>query len=150
MRVKTQRSTKKTSTMSRFLTYSELMAYSAFEERFDYLELKGTVGETVFGYNRHVNQSFYDSREWNDVRNFVIVRDNGCDLAHPDHVIAERPIVHHINPMSVNDIIEGESWIIDPEFLITTTHNTHNAIHYGKNQLITPTIPRSPGDTKLW
>lgn len=136
--------------MSRIRTYSEMIQFDTFLERFEYLELKGSVGETVFGFNRHVNQDFYASNYWAEARQFVILRDEGNDLAHPDHPIAERPIVHHITPMTVDDILRGESWIIDPEYLITTTHNTHNAIHYGRKQLITPTVPRTPGDTKLW
>lgn len=132
-------------------TYSELYRLSTFEERFQYLRLEGGVGRATFGFDRHLNQRFYTSREWRDVRSFVIFRDEGCDLGIPGYEIHVDPLIHHINPMNVNDIVNREQWILDPEFLITTTHNTHNAIHYGVESLVPAVVTeRKPGDTKLW
>lgn len=132
-------------------TYSELMSYQTFEDRFEYLRLGGSVGVDTFGFDRYINQGFYTSKEWKDVRRHVILRDNGRDLAFPGHEINGSPLVHHMNPVDRDDIIHGEDWIIDPEFLITTTHNTHNAIHYGDRSLLkTHFVERKPGDTNLW
>lgn len=131
--------------------YSELRGLYEFEDRFDYLVIGGRVGEDTFGFDRYINQEFYTSKEWRDIRNEVIVRDNGCDLGVPGYEINGALVIHHINPMSADDIIHGEEWILDPEFLITTSKETHNAIHYGnKNRLAKPYVERSPGDTKLW
>lgn len=132
-------------------TYSELYLLRTFEERFEYLNLKGQVGEKTFGFDRWVNQSFYHSREWRRVRNYVIVRDQGCDLGIPGYEIESGLIVHHMNPLSVFDIEEGEDALIEPLYLITTSLQTHNAIHYGDASL----LPRGPvvrqrGDTTLW
>lgn len=122
-----------------------------FEERFEYLRLGGGVGRETFGFDRHLNQVFYRSREWQDVRGFVIVRDYGCDLGVPGYEIFEEVLIHHINPMRVEDIRNHEDWILDPEYLITTQHDTHNAIHYGAKDLgPRVVISRSPGDTRLW
>jgi len=132
-------------------TYSELEMLETFDERFDYLRLSGGVGRATFGFDRHINQRFYVSREWQDARNYVIFRDNGCDLGIRGYEIHLSPLIHHINPMGVEDILHHEEWIVDPEFLITTTHNTHNAIHYGKDRLEPKVaIQRFPEDTKLW
>ncbi|HET9787096.1 MAG TPA: hypothetical protein VFP47_08185 [Pyrinomonadaceae bacterium] len=132
-------------------TYSELIKHSTFEGRFKYLALRGGVGEPTFGYDRWINQAFYHSREWKQIRYHVIARDNGCDLGIPGHEIHERAYVHHMNPLTPDEIFEGSSSIVDPEFLITVTHQTHNAIHYGdERQLPRPLIERRPGDTKLW
>lgn len=132
-------------------TYSELCHYTTFEERFDYLSLSGQVGESTFGHERWINQDFYISHEWKDVRRHVILRDRGCDLGIPGREIYTDLLVHHINPMTSDDIIHGELWILDPEYLITTTKDTHNAIHYGnRTSLRTPFVERSPGDTTLW
>lgn len=138
-------------TMAKILTYSELRRLRTFEDRFDYLVLKGVVGASTFGFDRWINQNFYKSREWKHARNNVIVRDNGCDLGVDGYEIFADLIVHHMNPLSPEDIDNGESWILDPEFLITTSLNTHNAIHYGDERLL-PRGPiiRQPGDTKLW
>ena len=137
--------------MMRNRTYSELANLTTFEERFEYLRLESFVGRSTFGFDRHINQRFYMSREWHDIRQFVIVRDEGCDLGVPGYEIHTGPLIHHINPMNADDIIHNESWILDPEFLITTTHNTHNAIHYGaKNPYPKVVTERSPRDTKLW
>lgn len=132
-------------------TFSELIQIEGFEARFDYLALQGQVGETTFGFDRWMNQRFYRSSEWNRIRYHVIARDLGCDLAVEGHDIHSRPIIHHMNPMSVRDISEANGDILDPEYLITTTHRTHNAIHYGDSSLLVKQyVPRSAGDTKLW
>lgn len=134
-----------------FRNYSGLRRLHTFEDRFDYLSLRGSVGESTFGFDRHINQNFYRSNEWLRVRDSVIVRDEGCDLGILGYEIHGELLVHHMNPMSSADIVHGEEWILDPEFLITTTHNTHNAIHYGdRSKLSTPFVARTPGDTKLW
>jgi acetyltransferase-like isoleucine patch superfamily enzyme len=135
----------------RFRTYSELCRLETFEERYHYLELKGVVGERTFGFDRWINQRFYKSQEWLSVRNHVITRDNGCDLGIPGYEIYSGLMVHHMNPISVDDIEHGTDWILHPDFLITTSLQTHNAIHYGNESL----LPRSPitrksGDTTLW
>src|SRR3954468_4920528 len=131
--------------------YSELRRIQTFEERFEYLNLRGFVGEQTFGFDRWMNQQFYRSREWKLARNEAIVRDQGCDLGIPGYDIHHGLLVHHMNPLSEVDLISGEETIIDPEYLITTTHRTHNAIHYGDATLL-PRAPveRTPGDTKLW
>lgn len=132
-------------------TYSELSSFDSFDERFQYLKLGGGVGRSTFGFDRHINQKFYLSREWHDIRQLVIVRDDACDLGVSGYEIPVGPLIHHINPMDVNDILHKEEWILDPEFLITTTHNTHNAIHYGTDILIPKVVmERQPNDTKLW
>lgn len=132
-------------------TYSELSQVRGFVERYEYLRIGGTVGFDTFGFDRHINQSFYRSREWRSVRNEVIVRDNGCDLGVVGREIPAEALVHHINPLTVADLIHHEEWVLNPEYLITTTHDTHNAIHYGDKSLLRkPYVARAPGDTKLW
>ena len=132
-------------------TYLEMVRFDSFEERFEYLKLGGGVGRSTFGFDRYINQQFYASREWKDIRNYVILRDNGCDLGVDGYEIHDSPLIHHINPMVPEDIVHGETWILDPEFLITTTHNTHNAIHYGgENRMPKVVAERSLNDTKLW
>jgi hypothetical protein len=132
-------------------TYSELSRLTTFEERFRYLDLRGQVGDTTFGYDRWINQGFYRSREWRQIRHHVIARDLGCDLGIEGYEIYDRILVHHMNPMVVDDIVHGDAGIVDPEFLITTTHDTHNAIHYGDERLLPrPFAARAPGDTRLW
>lgn len=132
-------------------TYSELRKLETFDERFDYLKIGGSVGHNTFGFDRYINQNFYASYEWKNVREKVIFRDRGCDLGVPGYEIHGNLLVHHINPMDADDIIHGETWIIDPEYLITTVHSTHNAIHYGDRSLLSePFVERSPGDTLLW
>lgn len=136
---------------TRIRTYSELMSLEGFAQRFEYLRLNGVVSERTFGTERWLNQGFYASREWKQARNDVIARDLGCDLAVPGYEIHHELVVHHMNPMNVSDILDGDSDIIDPEYLITTTHRTHNAIHYGDERLLPrPFVERRPGDTKLW
>lgn len=132
-------------------TYSEMCRHNSFTDRFEYLKLGGSVGAATFGYDRYINQEFYSSWEWKSVRQQVILRDNGCDLGMDGYEIHTQLLVHHINPMSPNDVIHQEAWILEPNFLITTTKETHNAIHYGDRSLLrTPFVARSSGDTKLW
>lgn len=134
-------------------TYSELITIPTFEERYRYLRIGGRVGEETFGFDRYLNQSFYKSKEWLSVRDFVIVRDNGCDLGMPDREIAGRSriIVHHMNPISADDIIHNSEYLLDPEYLICTIKNTHDAIHYGdESLLITAPIERMKNDTCPW
>jgi hypothetical protein len=135
----------------RIRTHSELQRIETFEDRFRYLSLRGQVGESTFGYDRWINQKFYTSREWRHVRNYVITRDLGCDLGIEGYEIHDKIIIHHMNPMVVSDIVDGNDDILDPEFLISTTHRTHNAIHYGDETLLPRRLaPRRPGDTLLW
>lgn len=132
-------------------TYSELIQYKTLEDRFKYLALRGDVGDVTFGFDRYLNQMFYASREWKEARRAVIIRDEACDLGVPGYEIHDRIYIHHMNPLEPDDIFEGNKSIVDPEFLITTTHRTHNAIHYGDEGLLPrPLIQRKPGDTKLW
>jgi hypothetical protein len=132
-------------------TYSELTRYKTHLERFQYLALRGEVGAETFGHDRWANQQFYRSVEWRRVRREVAIRDNGCDLGVDGYEIHDRVYVHHMNPITPDDIFEGNASVFDPEFLITVTHDTHNAIHYGDESLLPrPLIERRPGDTKLW
>lgn len=132
-------------------SYSELRRLRTFEERFDYLQLRGQVGRQTFGFERYLNQRFYTSTQWRQVRSLVIARDLGCDLACEGFDIHENIVIHHMNPMTPEDLIDDQESILDPEFLITTTHRTHNAIHYGTRESLAPTIvERRPGDTLLW
>jgi hypothetical protein len=134
-----------------FRTYTELARLPTFEERFAYLEMGGQVGYETFGHDRHINQTFYRSQEWRSIRDFVISRDWGCDLGVLGYELAEPPLIHHINAMSVDDILHREEWILNPEYLITTCHATHNAIHYGDSSLLPKVVlERKPGDTTLW
>lgn len=135
----------------RIRTWSELRRIETFEERYHYLRLRGAVGSATFGFDRHINQKFYTSRQWRDVRHDVIARDLGCDLGLEGYEIHDKIIIHHMNPMTVDNIVHGEGHILDPEFLITTTQRTHNAIHYGDERLLPrQLVERTPGDTKLW
>jgi len=134
----------------RIRTYSELRRLDTLRDRFDYLKLSGRVGDATFGFDRYVNQLFYRSKEWRDVRSRVIARDLGCDLGIPDHEIHSGLYIHHMNPMTVDDIVRGDDSILDPEYLITTRLNTHNAIHYGDERQLPVLVERRPGDTKLW
>jgi hypothetical protein len=120
-------------------------------ERFQYLALRGEVGTATFGFDRYLNQQFYRSREWRNLRHAIIVRDNGCDLGIDGYEINESIYIHHLNPMTVADIELSDPRILDPENLICVTHRTHNAIHYGNERLLPRRIvERRPGDTKLW
>lgn len=133
-------------------TYTELSRLKTFDERFEYLQLKGIVGRETFGFDRIFNQKFYTSDEWHRVRDEVIVRDNGCDLGVKGfEIFGRRIIIHHINPITMDDIANGSSILLDPENLITTIHPTHNAIHYGdKRLLIRAPIERRKYDTCPW
>lgn len=133
-------------------TYSELITLPTYVERFNYLKLGGRVGADTFGFDRYLNQQFYHRDPmWRQARDTVIIRDNGCDLAMEGYEIHGKIIVHHMNPITMDDIIQKRDWIYDPEFLICTVHNTHNAIHYGDEHLLTKApIVRSPNDTCPW
>jgi hypothetical protein len=132
-------------------TYSDLSILKTIQDRFEYLKLGGLVGKETFGFDRYLNQSFYRSREWRSIRDHVIVRDNGCDLGVQGYEIHDSILVHHINPLTSDDIVNSEEWLLDPEFLITTTQATHNAIHYGDRSLLPLEVTvRRAGDTKLW
>lgn len=138
-------------TVMKIRTYSELQKFDTFEERFDYLKLDGQVGRSTFGFDRWVNQKFYTSYEWKHAREQTIFRDSGCDLGIPGYEIYADILIHHMNPMDVDNIIHGEEWIFDSEFLITTTKYTHNAIHYGIDHHYPKiVVARNPNDTKLW
>lgn len=132
-------------------TYSELSKLKTFKERFTYLRLNGFVGKETFGFDRYLNQVFYKSAKWRSIRDFVIVRDNGCDLGIEGREIYGKIIIHHMNPITSQDIEQESDFLLDPEFLISTVHETHNAIHYGdENLLILAPIERKPNDTCPW
>ena len=133
-------------------TYTELSKLPTFKERYHYLRLGGRVGKETFGFDRWINQFFYQrSREWKRVRDHIIVRDNGCDLGVDGYGIHGKIIVHHMNPISMEDFERESEFLLEPEFLICTTHNTHNAIHYGdENLLLTGPIVRTQNDTCPW
>lgn len=133
-------------------TYTELSRLRTFEERFEYLRLDGRVGKDTFGFDRIFNQMFYRSNEWKEVRNRIITRDNGCDLgAEGYEIYGQRIIIHHINPITLEDIENHSDLLLDPENLITTVHTTHNAIHYGdENPIARAPIERSKYDTCPW
>lgn len=132
-------------------TYSELSKLKTFKERFTYLRLNGFVGKETFGFDRYLNQVFYKSAKWRSIRDFVIVRDNGCDLGIEGREIYGKIIIHHMNPITIQDIEQESDFLLDPEFLISTVHETHNAIHYGdENLLILAPIERKPNDTCPW
>lgn len=132
-------------------TYSELITLPTFEERFQYLKLDGRVGEETFGFDRYLNQIFYGSDEWKSVRDFVIIRDGGCDLGIPGREIHGRILVHHMNPIRQEDILRRSKYLLDPEYLICTIKNTHDAIHYSdEGLLILDPIERTKNDTCPW
>lgn len=132
-------------------TYSELITLPTFEERFKYLQLNGQVGESTFGFDRYMNQVFYRSQKWKSIRDFVIIRDCGCDLGVEGYDIHGKIIIHHMNPLSTRDIETESDFLLNPDYLICTTHNTHNAIHYGdENLLVTAPIERTKNDTCPW
>ena len=138
-------------TMKNIKTYSELIIIPTFEERFEYLKLDGQVGIETFGFNRYLNQAFYKSDEWLSIRDYVITRDNGCDLGMEGYEIYGRILIHHINPITKDDIIQRSRILLDPENLITTVKRTHDAIHYGdSNLLMRAPIERRKNDTCLW
>ena len=135
-------------------TYSELITLPTFEERYEYLKLDGKVGVDTFGFDRYLNQILYKSNEWQDIRDEVILRDCGCDLAMPDREIPDnvRIFVHHMNPILTNDILSQSKYLLNPEYLITTIKITHDAIHYGDGSKLLETAPvvRKPYDTCPW
>lgn len=132
-------------------TYSELIKLSTFEERYRYLKLDGKVGEETFGFDRYLNQMFYKSKEWRSVRNHVILRDNGCDLGIEGREIHGRILIHHMNPITKEDILNRSDFLMNPEYLISTIETTHNAIHYGDEDLLMKDpIERRKNDTCPW
>lgn len=137
--------------MTNIRTYSELITLPSFEERFRYLQLNGTVGKDTFGFDRYLNQNFYRTAAWKRIRDQVIVRDNGCDLGIEDRMIGNRILIHHMNPINDIDILNQTSFLLNPEYLICVSHTTHNAIHYGNEDLlIKAPIIRTKGDTCPW
>lgn len=131
-------------------TYNELMRLRTFEDRLEYLKLEGCVGEETFGFDRWLNQQFYNSKEWRLIRKEVIARDFGCDLAFRDYEVEGKIIIHHMNPIIVADLIHSRDGCFDTRYLITTSMETHNYIHYGRAVRRTPWTERREGDTKLW
>ena len=132
-------------------TYSELIAIPTFEERFEYLQLKGSVGKDTFGYDRYLNQVLYRSPEWKRLRNQIIIRDGGCDLACDGYDIYDKVLIHHLNPITVEDVLARSRKVFDPDNLVCVSHNTHNAIHYGDmDLLVTGPIIRTKNDTCPW
>lgn len=137
--------------MGKIKTYEELVKLKTFEERFNYLKLSGTVGLQTFGYDRYLNQQFYRSAEWKRIRDQVIVRDNGCDLGVEGHTIFKRLLIHHMNPVTIDDVVSRSKFLLDPDYLICVSELTHNAIHYSDESLL-PSAPieRLPNDTCPW
>lgn len=137
-------------------TYSELIEIPSFTERFEYLKLDASVGAVTFGFDRYLNQIFYNSSAWKAVRRKVILRDSNefgvLDLAHPDHPIFGQVVIHHLNPIAIKDIVDKKDYILDPEFLVATCKDTHNAIHYGDVNLLSQNVlvDRQPNDTCPW
>ena len=132
-------------------TYSELITIPTFTERYEYLRLSGRVGEETFGFDRYLNQIFYRTKEWKSIRDHVIIRDNGCDLGVDGHEIYGPILIHHMNPISKEDILQRSDFLLNPEYLISTVKGTHDAIHYGDgSMLITVPIERQKNDTCSW
>ena len=132
-------------------TYSELITIPTFEERFEYLQLKGSVGKDTFGYDRYLNQVLYRSPEWKRLRNQIIIRDGGCDLACDGYDVYDKVLIHHLNPITVEDVLARSRKVFDPDNLVCVSHNTHNAIHYGDvDLLVTGPIVRTKNDTCPW
>lgn len=137
--------------MSELKTYSELVKRSTLQSRFRYAMLGGEIGIATFGHDRHLNQAFYSSYEWKRVRDEVIIRDKGCDLGIPGYEIHDRVLVHHMNPITVQDLLVFNEDVLNPEYLVCVSTRTHNAIHFGdESQLPRDFVERRPGDTKLW
>lgn len=138
--------------MNKIKTYSELMTFRTFEERFKYLEIGGHIGIESFGFNRYLNQNFYRSQEWQQLRDRIILRDNGCDLGIDGYPISGKIIIHHINPITIDDVLDRNADIFSPEYLICVSHATHNAIHYGNDSYASrySVIERRPNDTTPW
>ena len=137
--------------MSMIRTYTELSQLKTFRERYEYLRLNGKVGEETFGFDRYLNQVFYKSEEWKSIPDFVIVRDNGCDLGVDGYEIHGKILIHHMNPILAEDILKRSDFLLNPDYLITTVLSTHNAIHYGDDSLlITVPVERTRNDTCPW
>jgi hypothetical protein len=135
----------------RIKSYSEMIRITTFEERYEYLKIGGAIGAATFGSSRYINQGFYISRLWRSIRDEVILRDNGCDLADPDREIYDQITIHHMNPIDEEDVINHSDFLLDPEFLICTTRMTHNAIHFGDSSLLIQLpVERRPNDTCPW
>lgn len=141
-----------TSMTTNIKSYSELMKLDNFIDRYRYLKLSGSVGDDTFGFDRYINQQFYKSKEWKQIRDYVIIRDNGCDLSVDEHDINSRIIIHHMNPITKTDILERSEFLLNPEYLISTSKRTHDAIHYGDEQMlyVNGLIERSVNDTCPW
>lgn len=132
-------------------TYNHLISLPTFKERYEYLKLDGLVGQETFGFERYLNQRFYRSQEWKQMRDQIIVRDMGCDLGLPGYEIYDKVYIHHMNPITTKDILDMTDYLLNPEFLICVSHNTHNAIHYGdQNFLLSMPVERKPNDTCPW
>ena len=133
-------------------TYSELMKFASFRDRYEYLRLGGKVGEYTFGFDRYLNQAFYKSKEWNQLRDQIIIRDRCCDLGVPGYEIGGRVLIHHMNPITKQDILDRTNYLLNPDFLITTTKQTHDAIHYGNYESLLGMTPveRFQNDTCPW
>ena len=138
--------------MNNLKTYSELITFKTFDERFNYLKLNNIVGEESFGFDRWLNQTFYRSKEWRQMRDYIITRDHGCDLGIQDReIIDEMILIHHMNPITKDDIINKTEFLLNPEYLITTIDNTHRAIHFGNDEmLVKPPIERFKNDQYPW
>lgn len=137
--------------MKNIRTYRELKKLRTFEERYQYLQVRSVVGQDTFGYDRYLNQLFYTTRRWRKTRDGIIIRDNGCDLGIEGYEIYGKIVIHHLNPITIDDIELDRDVLYDPEFLISTTHNTHLAIHYGDERiLIKPPVERRRNDTCPW
>lgn len=138
--------------MDRIRTYEELSTFDNFDDRFRYLMLKGNVAEDTFGFDRYFNQKFYSSTEWKRIRNYVIIRDSGCDLGIEGHDIYGKILIHHMNPITIDDISKCSDFLLDPRYLISVSMDTHNAIHYGNELYLErfKDLIRSKNDTKLW
>lgn len=138
-------------TIRKTRTYSQLRRLPTYEDRFEYLSLEGQVAQATFGRDRWINQDFYHSFEWKRIRQIVILRDSGCDLGVPGYEIYNQLVVHHINPLTLDDFRDGAELALDLDNLITTTHRTHSAIHYGDERLLPrAVVERTSGDTRLW
>lgn len=132
-------------------SYHEMRRFDTHEDRYEYLKLRASVGTSTFGFDRWINQAFYRSLEWKQIRNAVIARDMGLDMGVEGFEIFDKVIIHHMNPMTPEQIEDGDPDILNPEYLICVSHNTHNAIHFGdKRLLVQPLVERRPGDTNLW
>lgn len=137
--------------MTTIRTYSELITLNTFEERYNYLKLESSVGVITFGFDRWMNQRFYNSEEWKAIRRNIMVRDHGCDLGVKGYDIVTNVIIHHMNPITPKDIVYSTEYLLNPEYLISTSLNTHNGIHYGKTLTTTPTVvERFKNDTCPW